>query len=760
MLALLAPCALQAQRTGTIRGTITSAESHQPLIGAHVSIAQPERAVVTDGSGRYVLRDVPAGSYAVTVSLLGFTHSTVDVTVSAGSTVTHDVALATGPLLLNGLVVTATRVPTAANKVASTVNVLTSQEIAASPARESQDMLREMPGVELPRTSSLVGGNAQIVSMRGVDEGRTVVLLDGIPITDAWGEWVDWGRAPKGMIDRVEVVEGGTSTAYGNGAIGGVISFFSRPMSPGSATLTIDGGSRGARHGFLSAGIPIAGAFSASISGDYLDGGGYTMLDPAKRGSIDIPSEIVQRNGYARLNYSPSARFSAFAAGHKFSDNRVLGTPFNRQSREQRSADLGLNYGMQATGMLSFRGWTGHQDEKQRTAGVRSNAASCATPGTTRACEDSSVIATIPSNDWGASAAWSRDGLFGLQSFTAGADYRHMDGKFIEADYNATCPGASCGNFVRTISSGGDQNFSGLYAQAIVAPVSPLRVELGARIDHWANINARSIDTSTGDVRYPDRSKTAFSPRVGARYELLSNLSVHGAYYTAFRAPNLAELYRKQINASGSQITLPNPDLKAESGRGLEGGVAFQPLSWLEVKGTYYVANYDDFNVPTTISAGPPAIRQRLNVNRARSTGGEAYVAVRPIEALQLTGSVNYDDARVVSDDSTTNRRHINRVPSPKQVLKAMYSSHQIGTINVMWKHEGQTTTLQGLPLKPFTVLDASAQREIVRGALAFVSVENITDEVYEVNVSGTGAAALYSFGMPRTVRVGLTLTR
>ena len=128
--------------------------------------------------------------------------------------------------------------------------MLTPEQVRQSPARESQDLLREIPAVELPRTSSLVGGTAQIVSIRGVDEGRTAVLFDGIPINDAWGEWIDWGRVPKAMLDRVEVVEGGTSSLYGNGAMGGVISFFSRPLSPGAMQMQVDGGSRDARHGY------------------------------------------------------------------------------------------------------------------------------------------------------------------------------------------------------------------------------------------------------------------------------------------------------------------------------------------------------------------------------------------------------------------------------------------------------------------------------------------------------------------------------
>jgi iron complex outermembrane receptor protein len=239
------------------------------------------------------------------------------------------------------------------------VNVLGAEQIETSPARESQDLLREMPGVELPRTSSLVGGTAQIVSIRGVDEGRTVVLFDGIPVTDAWGEWVDWGRVPKGMLDRVEVVEGGTSSLYGMGGIGGMISFFSRPLAPGAVNMTVEGGSRDTRHAFFSAGLPVFGALTANVSGDYQEGGGYILLDPAKRGAIDNASQIIQRNGYLRLNYAPSAKWSAFATGHLFGDNRNTGTFLSYQTRDQSNVDFGFDHQSVVGGSLAIRAWDG-----------------------------------------------------------------------------------------------------------------------------------------------------------------------------------------------------------------------------------------------------------------------------------------------------------------------------------------------------------------------------------------------------------------
>jgi len=761
-----------AQSTGgNIRGTVTSVDTHTPIAGAHVALTAPARVAITDSKGAYVLRDLPAGAYVVHVTAVGQKPDSGTANVTAGSSATLDVALKQGSILLSGVVVSANRTPIEASKVASTVNVLTSEQVRQSPAREAQDMLREIPAVELPRTSSLVGGTAQIVSIRGVDEGRTAVLADGIPINDAWGEWIDWGRVPKAMLDRVEVVEGGTSSLYGNGALGGLISYFTRPLSPGAMDLQLDGGSRDARHAFIGAGLPIVGALTANVSGDYQEKGGYNMIKDPIAGSIDNESQVFQRNAFARLNYTPSSTLSAFLGGHLFGDSRNLGTPLSDANRDQRDVSLGVDYGAASSGLLALRGWDGRQLENSRSTAFRSAA--------TRAAEDSSVVAQIPSHDWGASAIWSRTGLWGLRSFSVGGDFRHYQGDYNEIDFNtAGCPtSATCHTLARTVSSGGAQSLSGVFAQAIYAPIDPLSIEVSVRGDRWSNTNGHSLTNTAGsaaiNTAYGDSSKNAFSPRVGVRYELLSNLSFHAAYYRAFRAPNLAELYRKQV--SPTQITVPNPFLNSENAEGREAGFDWQPLEWIQLKGTWYVADYNNFNVPTTLTGtARPAecgtvgtCRMRLNVTKVRSQGGEAYIGLRPIPQLYLSGGVNYDDDRQQSglpagtlDD---HKPHVNRVPSPKQTIRATYSSAMAGDWTVIWRHEGTTTTLGGLPLSPYSVIDANVQREIVSGLRAFVSGENLGNVQYPVNISGSGTAAsptITSIGLPRTIRVGVEAYR
>jgi outer membrane receptor protein involved in Fe transport len=175
----------------------------------------------------------------------------------------------------------------------------------------------------------------------------------------------------------------------------------------------------------------------------------------------------------------------------------------------------------------------------------------------------------------------------------------------------------------------------------------------------------------------------------------------------------------------------------------------------VQLRGTYYSANYSDFNTFVTIS---PGVRQRQNVQRSRSTGGEAYLALRPVEALVLSASVNYDHAVIVSNDANpaTVGSYIGRVPQQRQVIRATYATPVLGSLTALWRHEGKNSTLNGTQLAPFTVVDLNYTRDLLPGISAFASVENIGNIAYQVNVSG----ALVSLGLPRTVRIGATLRK
>ncbi len=753
--ALLTAGIARAQAGGTVRGTITAAEGRAPVKGARVAIASPSRVTTSNDRGEYTLRDVPAGEYEVLVTAVGRSPARTTVSVRAAEEARADVSLTVGSIMLSGVLVSATSAPIDADKVAATVNVLTAAQVHASPARETQDMLREVPGIELPRTSSSVGGNAQIVSIRGVDEGRTAVLLDGVPLTDAWGEWVDWSRAPKDLIERVEVLEGGGSNLYGNGAMGGVISLFSRPIAPGSYRLSAAGGSRDTRSVFLSAGAPLSGPFALSVVGDYASGGGYRMVAPASAGPIDTASNSIRRNAIVRLEYAPSATFNAFVSGHLFGDNRSLGTPLSRAARRDGSTEGGINFGSANTGMLSARAWDSEMREDNWSTSVST------VSGVARALERVTAWTHIPSYDRGVALSWNRSHVLGFQSVGFGGDYRYMRGFLVEQDY-----ANNAGNAPTTHSAyGGNQSLSGIFATGLLAPSPSLFVELSARFDRWGNNDGFSNDAS-GAASYPNATRSAFSPRVGAKYLVTPQFAVHTAYYQAFRAPNLAELYRKAL---GNTISLPNPALKPEYATGYEFGTDWQPAHWFQLKGTIYHTDYRDFNTFVTASAPgvTPATRQRQNVTKARGLGGEIYLALRPTEQFDFSASANFNNTRVrdLGTAASTATLHegarVARVPREKGTVRMAYNAPGLGTVTLLGRYEGTNTTFgNSFTLPGFTVVDMSYFRRIANGLDVIAGIENVLDRAYWVNASGNAASPFVSLGLPRTVRLGFEAYR
>ena len=141
------------------------------------------------------------------------------------------------------VIVTSTRTGIAPEDATTYVTVLTNQDIKQSPQLVLDDLLRQVTGFNtFRRSSSMVTApaddpEAEGVTLRGVGPGgasRALVMLDGIPVNDAFGGWIYWDEIPLNSIDRIEVVEGGGSNLWGNEAEGGVINIISKPIPDNS----------------------------------------------------------------------------------------------------------------------------------------------------------------------------------------------------------------------------------------------------------------------------------------------------------------------------------------------------------------------------------------------------------------------------------------------------------------------------------------------------------------------------------------------
>ena len=121
-------------------------------------------------------------------------------------------------------------------KYPANVTILTRREIEASSATTLPDLLRQQAGVFSLDTAGL--GQDTRITMRGYGEKPSVlILVDGVRVNDPTSGHIFGNVVALQDIERVEIVRGGSSTIYGEGAIGGVVNIITkgatRPFSAG-----------------------------------------------------------------------------------------------------------------------------------------------------------------------------------------------------------------------------------------------------------------------------------------------------------------------------------------------------------------------------------------------------------------------------------------------------------------------------------------------------------------------------------------------
>jgi vitamin B12 transporter len=163
------------------------------------------------------------------------------------------------------VIVTATGAPLALDEAGVAATVFTSADFQAPHAPFVEDLLRDVPGLNIVQT----GQNGALTTLfaRGGDSDATLVLLDGVPITEPGGR-IDFGQLTSAGFDRMEVIRGPESALFGAEASSAVIQLFTKSGDSESDTP----------HGSVSY---ERGNFSTDHWSGSLDGGWDKRLDYA-----------------------------------------------------------------------------------------------------------------------------------------------------------------------------------------------------------------------------------------------------------------------------------------------------------------------------------------------------------------------------------------------------------------------------------------------------------------------------------------------
>ena len=653
---------------------------------------------------------------------------------------------------LEPVVITATRTEIKVKEAPVNVTVLTKEEIAHSGALAVDDLLRQIPGFNtFRRSSSLVTApqqdpEAQGVTLRGIGPGgasRALVLLDGIPVNDAFGGFLYWGEIPLENVERIEVVRGGSSNLWGDFALGGVINIITKTPQKRAVETKLSVGNLGTTDDTLSY-TDVVGPVRVGLYGNFLHTDGYNIIAPNQRGPIDRDSGSEHKTFNGRLEYSPASNLSLFLRGAYYTEDRNTGTPLRVSDTDRgfiaaggtlRTADGS------AWQMNVFSHLTTFNEQFSRINDVRT-------------VESVKQIQQVPSTDVGGSLTWTRR-FFTNHLLTAGTDFRLIDGETRDTFVDPS------GTVSERRISKGEQNFFGFFVQDLYTPIPQLQIALGVRLDYYNILNGSVTSTATvpAVTLIPDQDRTVTSPRLSFRYQLLDGLAVRGAGYQSFRAPTLSELTRE---SSVERLRfLPNRFLGPEFLEGGELGFDYTGFPGLSARLTAYWNNLR--GVITTVGED---VRTPVNLGLARIRGIEADLEYRLTPQWSLAGSYLYSEALILDSpqDPDLEGKRLTQVPFHSGTIGVRYTNPDLFNLLVQVRLEGKKfEDADNMDkLAGYAVVDLTLSQQIpplaflptFRGGQAFLAIQNLFDTQYDTDKGG----GILKIGTPFSIQGGARL--
>jgi len=738
--------AQQVILTGVVRDSSGAA-----IAGAEVTVrtAHASLSTKTGWDGRFSFNPILESSGTLRVVSPGF--APVEKTWSS-ETSAVEINLTLQPASVSErVVVSATRTEMKLSEVPGGAVQLSAEDIAANPAQNTDDILRQIPGFSLFRRSSsrVANPTSQGVSLRGVGPSgpsRALVLFDGVPFVDPFGGWVYWDRMPRAELSSVEVVRGGASSLYGSDAMGGVVQFLTRVPEGSSLSMDISYGNENTPDLSLWAGTRIS-RWDMSGAVDMSRSDGYILVPSSQRGLVDTNANAKHATVDGSLGYRISDGSRAFLRGSFFEESRNNGTPVQVNSTGTGFGVAGINAGVGTHDWVSARVFGQAQGYDQSFSAIAAD----------RNIEHLTNLQHVPSQQVGGGVQWNH--LLKNHTLIAGADLQETMGASHENLFSSTTGAQFAINI-----AGGRQRAGGIFGQDIFRIADKWTIIAGLRWDDWSNFDASNIRIAvpsglpTG-MLFSDRNATAFSPRISILRALRSNLSASISGYRAFRAPTLNELYRSF--RQGSVTTNSNPLLTAERSTGAEASLLQTSLhKKLAARGTVF---WTDIVNPVTNVTIDATTRKRENLGRTRSVGTELDASIHASEFLQLSAGYQYTHATVVDSVPALLGLNVPEVPQHSLTWEARYWN----PARVMLSLQGRYSSLQydddlnTLPLHQYFVLNFFAGRTLHKGLMGYVAAENLLDQRYDVTLAppiAPGAQPLRNLGPPILARIGLRI--
>jgi outer membrane receptor protein involved in Fe transport len=643
--------------------------------------------------------------------------------------------------------VTADRGLAGVNDSATSVGVLSQQQMQQSPGLTLDDKLHSVAGFQLFRRTSSWTANptTEGVSLRGLGStaaSRTLVVNDQVPLNDPFGGWIHWDEVPSLAVKQVALLRGGSADLYGSSAIGGVVDVVS--MMP-AHRFEFKADALGATENSALEDALLAdttrfgswlGAFTA------LTTGGYITTAPELRGLVDVPSNVTEESGRVVLATPPQFKaVRGFLLGNVLNEARSNGTPDQtngtRLWRYVGGVDADRSFGHDALRVYGSR-----ESYRQSFSSVPSN----------RNSETLTKLQHVPLDEFGFVLQGSR-ALQHALTVAIGVDLR---------DVRATDDETAVATSVTTSTSARQREVGG-FADAIWQPRG-WSFSGSIRVDSFRTFNARQIvSIPLLKTSLPELDELFAGPRVGFVRQLPKGFALTGTAFRAFRGPTMNELYR--TGQVGQQTTLANDALLAERATGFEfGGEAQRKVG--SVRATYFWTEVDRPISAVLLSQSPPPpaaavtqTLQRQNLGQIRSQGMMIEAQSERWRGLDASFGYQLAFATVTAFNASSPvqpnllGKRIPEVPRESLTATVNYVAPRIASFHAIASYTGQTfdDSANQYVLHPYARFDVSAERSLPYGLSVFAGAQNLLNRSIDA-----GRTPILTLAAPRLVQAGL----
>ncbi|MEM6682319.1 MAG: TonB-dependent receptor [Pseudomonadota bacterium] len=637
---------------------------------------------------------------------------------------------------------------------------------AALSAQSSFSLFRRIPS--LSANPTIQGATLRGIGPNGA--GRANVLLDGAPLNDPFGNWVNWSAIPVSSLNEVLIERGGRPLSGGAGALSGQIALETAVRERGQ-TLSLAGSTLAGFNGALSHASQHGDTqVIASVSGGRRDG--YILIPERQRGPADVSTESYNAAANFKIAVPISSGWRAALQLRGFTEGRDNGLAGAVNSTDGFDGSLRLTRTSGSNGGQDSSAESGQWGADILLYGQVRQFENLFTATDAARAETRPVLDqfSVPAHAVGARVQFDRHWRSGSQTLLLG-QFDAKSGETREAFRNL---GAG---FTRERRAGGNQQLYGLGVLHREQLLETVRLNAGVRVDiSRLSDGARTeIDTVSGAVLRDDefaaRSDTEPNGELSLVWTPQPAWQLNARGYTGYRMPSLNEFFRPF--RVGNDITEANPLLENERLRGVDIGIAYEPLSGQFVRLTLFrnwlkdaVANISiagtagGFIAPCGFVPSGGSCRQRGNLEQVSIAGVELETGLQITKALRMEGFYGYTDATVDAAPAApqVQDNQLPQVPRHRASLSVFWAPIA-APVTASAIVRGQSAQfdddLNIRRLDGFITLDGSIQWQVMRRLSLRAAVINLLDVEIEAGKTATG---LITRGQPLTASLALQL--